>query len=52
MASRQVTEGWQHQLFAIRAMASPIAPSPIGEAGQSQTVAPMAHHRHRMQVAA
>jgi len=52
MASRQGTEGWQHQLFADRATASSIAPSPIGEAGQSQTVGPMAHHRHRMQVAA
>ena len=52
MASRQGTEGRQHQLFAVRAMVSTIAPSPIGEAGQSQTVGPMAHHRHRMQVAA
>lgn len=52
MASRQGTEGWQHQLFAVRATASPIAPSPIGKAGQPQPVGPMAHHRHRMQVAA
>jgi hypothetical protein len=52
MASRQVTEGWQHQLFAVRATASPIAPSPIGEAGQPQPVGPMAHQRHRMQMAA
>ncbi len=52
MASRQVTEGWQHQVFAVQATASPIAPSPIGEAGQPQPVGPMPHHCHRMQVAA
>lgn len=52
MASRQVTEGRQNQLFAVGAAASLIASSPIGEAGQPQSVGPMAHHRHRMQVAA
>lgn len=52
MAPCQLTEGRQHQLVAAGGRAIPIDPSPIGEAGQSQTVGPMAHHRHRMQVAA
>ena len=52
MAPCQLTEGRQHQLVAAGGRAIPIAPSPISEAGQSQTVGPMAYHRHRMQVAA